>query len=144
MTLEERCKLAYELGAVRAKIDMARFSKEASWAQIGSKFLHGAKTMASGRVGGGQLMGSALSKGVSQMAQPFRNIGQTYRANRFMGARRAAKELGGKMPNKADYGFKSFGDVGKAYRGGYTGALQGQAGNLAAAGVAGTGLYAMS
>jgi hypothetical protein len=146
LTLEERCKLAYDLGCVRAQIDSLMLSKEASWASIGQKFMHGAKTMASGKVGGGQLMRSAVSKGMGQMAQPFKNLGQTYRANRFMGARRAAKEMGGKnMPNMADYGFKNIGQVGKAYRGGYTGALKGQGANLAAAGTVGaTGLYAMS
>jgi len=146
MTLEERCKLAYEIGALRARIDMARLSKEASWATIGKNFLSGAKTMVSGRVGGMGQMGGALRQAGSQMAQPFKNLGQTYRANRFLDARRAVRGVeGATKPNLADYGLKSIRNTKRIAGQGYTGALKGQGANLAAAGTVGAaGLYAMS
>lgn len=107
-SLEAACKLAYELGQQRAENDWELLMKEASWRQLGSEFLGGAKALAGGQTfqAGRQAARSAMNvKSLNpaltgaaggfrdlartagqQMAQPFKNVYQTFRGRGYQGA----------------------------------------------------------
>jgi len=183
--LEAACKLAYELGQQRANNDWDLLTKEASWRQLGSEFLGGAKALAnrqtfqSGRQAARSAMENPALTGAAggfkdlartagqQMAQPFKNVYQTFRGKGYQGAvsrgdanvEAAAKRLQAATTTEAkqiaqkelaeaqralDTQLKSFGSYGfsspQAARAagsrnyfGAGGALEGQAGNVAAA-----------
>ena len=114
-SLEAACKLAYELGQQRANNDWDLLTKEASWRQLGSEFLGGAKALAGGQTfqAGRQAARSAMNvnslnpalQGAAggfrdlartagqQMAQPFKNVYQTFRGKGFARAEAPAKQL---------------------------------------------------
>ena len=110
-SLEAACKLAYELGQQRAENDWELLTKEANWRQIGAELSGGVKglfrgnaTFAEGRAAGREALETARrNAGIDtklvdtgtggfkelagytgqQLAQPYKNLYQTFRAKRF-------------------------------------------------------------